>query len=141
MTENIHINRLKKYLQDKDIFLDEEELETVMHYSICQHKYNANLGYFYDRLKDNPREKAFHDQWLYENEGTQNSNLLNTIFTKPSVDRFSRSENIVNITNNDRRMVATIIQWLGSNVGMGFLRSTLQRCGYDIIQIKSDKET
>lgn len=33
------------------------------------------------------------------------------------------------ITPRDRKIVATIIQWLGTNVGMGFLHEALRRCG------------
>jgi hypothetical protein len=36
------------------------------------------------------------------------------------------------ITERDRNIAATLIQWLGSNVGMAFLHESLRRCGYDV---------
>ena len=32
----------------------------------------------------------------------------------------------------DRIVAATVIQWLGSNVGFGFLEEALRKCGYRI---------
>jgi len=39
------------------------------------------------------------------------------------------------ITENDRTIVATVIQWLGTNVGFCFLEAALKRCGLKIVKI------
>lgn len=33
-------------------------------------------------------------------------------------------------------MAATVVQWLGSNIGMSFLEESLERCGYKIVEVK-----
>lgn len=38
------------------------------------------------------------------------------------------------ITRKDRAIIATFIQWLGSNVGYSFLEATLRKCGLEIIK-------
>lgn len=74
-------------------------------------------GFYKDRLKkgrDNPREVAFADQWIYENQdGKRNIRLLGKL--------------IPNVTQRDAEVVATIIQWLGSNVGMSFIFESMRR--------------
>lgn len=36
------------------------------------------------------------------------------------------------VTQRDAEIVATVIQWLGSNCGMSFLQAALQKCGLRI---------
>lgn len=43
---------------------------------------------------------------------------------------------IMKMTNRDRFVVATAIQWLGTNVGFNWLRESLKDAGYDIIKHK-----
>jgi hypothetical protein len=38
-----------------------------------------------------------------------------------------------------RVLIATVIQWLGSNVGWCFLTGCIERCGYRIIRIEDEK--
>lgn len=38
------------------------------------------------------------------------------------------------LTRRDRIILATIVQWLGSNIGFDFLRRALRECGYDITE-------
>ena len=42
----------------------------------------------------------------------------------------------VDINERDRMIVATVIQWLGSNVGFSFLHETLKDFGYIIVEKK-----
>lgn len=37
-------------------------------------------------------------------------------------------------TERDAKVAATVIQWLGTNVGFGFIRSCLEEAGYKIIE-------
>lgn len=36
------------------------------------------------------------------------------------------------ISDRERQIASTVIQWLGSNIGMSFLECALQRCGRKI---------
>ena len=75
-----------------------------------------HVGLHANRLSakaDNPREVAFARQWAKENEddrpGTQSSvgNILRTL--------------VPDAGQRDATVAATLMQWLGSNVGMCFL--------------------
>jgi hypothetical protein len=57
-----------------------------------------------DPRADNPREVAFARQWKEENE---NGHILKHL--------------IPYVTQRDATVAATLMQWLGSNVGMCFL--------------------
>jgi hypothetical protein len=37
---------------------------------------------------------------------------------------------VYNLTEREQRIIATIIQWLGTNVGFGFILKCLKRAGY-----------
>ena len=79
-------------------------------------------GRYDDRLlanRDNPREVAFADQWDRENDRKG--------FGRPVLDAL-----IEDWTNRDAEVAATLIQWLGSNVGFSFLEESLVKCGYSI---------
>lgn len=40
------------------------------------------------------------------------------------------------ITNKEAAIAATVVQWLGTNVGMCFLEKALKACGYKIVRDK-----
>lgn len=75
-------------------------------------------GLHADRLhKDagNPREVAFARQWVKDNEGRRkgfHGRVAGTL--------------IPDCTERDAAVAATVIQWLGSNVGMAFLQSVIK---------------
>lgn len=78
------------------------------------------IGYHAHRLKpeqSNPREVGFADQWKEENK------------YRDMLFRLLNREGRQNLDPDleTRRSVATVIQWLGSNVGMSFLASALER--------------
>ena len=58
---------------------------------------------------DNDREVSFAEQWK-----DQNSGMCHTLLYL-----------IPDCTERDATVAATIIQWLGSNVGMAFLREVI----------------
>lgn len=73
-------------------------------------------GFSRDRLKpemNNPREVAFAAQWEYENKDAPGGRLMHHL--------------IPDFTERDATVAATVIQWLGSNVGTGFLIEVLRR--------------
>jgi hypothetical protein len=41
---------------------------------------------------------------------------------------------IYNLTLREQKIIATIIQWLGTNVGFSFLTECLDKCGYHIVR-------
>ena len=70
---------------------------------------------------NNP-EKSFSFEWREE------SKKLPAIFNN------SNLELKLEITYKERFICATIIQWLGSNIGMSFLERVLAREGYKIVK-------
>lgn len=65
-------------------------------------------------VQNNPREVAFAAEWKEENdEEGQRRHILQSL--------------IPDATERDAMVAATIIQWLGSNVGMGFLHEVMRR--------------
>jgi len=68
-------------------------------------------GYKTHRLtEDNPREVAFSDMWKVLNK---QGNILDWL--------------IPNATPRDAEVSATIVQWLGSNVGVAFLKDVISK--------------
>jgi len=64
---------------------------------------------YLDRINWGVSEKVFHDKWLEENAPSRHGGtLLPMIADRP-------------ITQNDATLVASVIQWLGTNCGYGFL--------------------
>lgn len=46
---------------------------------------------------------------------------------------------IYKLTLREQKIIASIIQWLGTNCGFGFLMTCLERCGYNIDYIPEKK--
>lgn len=76
-----------------------------------------NDGMCWYRLKENPLESAFHREWAEQNSGDNTLKYL-----------LARDPNRPNgeSTDRDRIVAATVIQWLGSPVGQGFLANVLR---------------
>jgi len=92
---------------------------------------------------NNPREIAFAEEWERQNVDQRGVNygfgILQDLFLQPPSgglsirnDRKCRAR----ITKRDRFIVATVIQWLGSNCGMGLLHAALHNCGYRIVKVE-----
>lgn len=74
------------------------------------------------KAADNPREVAFAEEWEKENSSAfHNRPTLEYLLGMPAGIR-------------DTTVAATIVQWLGSNVGMSFLRNALGRVGLEIVE-------
>ncbi len=68
------------------------------------------------RLEDNPLERKFAEAW----EAVQRQgNTLNYLLSPTNNPKKATT------TDRDIRVAATVIQWLGSHVGQGFLRDIL----------------
>lgn len=86
----------------------------------------------------NPREVAFAEQWQIENDHSDYlAHLLRVNCDRkddgarpdPAFGSWYRYP-IGPPTERDRIIAATVIQWLGSNIGMDFIGQSLKRCGY-----------
>lgn len=101
---------------------------------------HKNRGRFYDRTKHNPLEKALADGWEKENVRRPNVNLgqgiLQDLFIERG-DHVALSNKLVHrITDDERMVAATVVQWLGTNCGRCFLEECLRECGYEITKNK-----
>jgi len=82
----------------------------------------SHRGFFRERLKyrDSDLERAFADNW------------------ERACKEYFRLENILDhkgspkITQRDATIIATVIQWLGTNVGFNFVVSNFLECGYTV---------
>ncbi|WP_417744768.1 hypothetical protein [Rosistilla oblonga] len=72
------------------------------------------------------REKAFHVQWLKEQNNT-GSPMLRQLFSVWGIN---------DETPREVAIAASLIEWLGTNVGFCFLGEALKRCGYEIRKIE-----
>ncbi|MFK4705610.1 hypothetical protein ABIC83_002449 [Roseateles asaccharophilus] len=81
----------------------------------------SRLGRHDGRL-DVSRERAFAAQWEADN-GTQRG---------PSRVEPIAKQVVPECTQRDAEVAATVIQWLGTNVGFHFLQTALANCGYKV---------
>ena len=109
------------------------DLEEVLYAADKISCYKANKGINTHRLEHNEREMAFYEQWLQDNAPVSGVNsghgILQDLFIE-SDSPFGFTKKTVELINDrDRMIVATVIQWLGSNCGMCFLGEALGRFG------------
>tara|TARA_R100000656_G_scaffold104176_3_gene76344 strand:+ start:12994 stop:13572 length:579 start_codon:yes stop_codon:yes gene_type:complete len=71
------------------------------------------------RIKDNPLEKRFADMWEKLNGFDPGRGILSYLLANDN----NRPDDV---NERDAEVAATVIQWLGSPVGMGFVRDVLQ---------------
>ena len=75
-----------------------------------------NKGRSQYRFKNNPKEQIFAEVW--EDQNTQNGEcrgILDYLLAKDP------NHPMGEVTDRDREVAATVIQWLGSPVGQSFL--------------------
>jgi hypothetical protein len=82
--------------------------------------------------------RSFHDQWQEENAPIAFMNcgqgILQDLFIEENPFNVILPKKVVEVmSSRDRQIVATVIQWLGSNCGMGFLSAALQRFNARIV--------
>lgn len=128
--------RVRDFLQDEDFYSGSKEcIETLFRLVTRMNDWDANVGNKYTRTQHNEREKAFYEEWMKWNEplaGVNNGNgILQDLFIKTGPGMFGK-EWILEVSHRERMIVATIIQWLGTNVGFSFLQQALARCGYTV---------
>jgi hypothetical protein len=101
-----------------------------------------HVGVHASRLKwNNPRELAFARQWEKENK---NGKILWHLSYRDNTHSLGFDPLHRNITQlmpydqNSATVAATVVQWLGSNVGLDFVRISLDKCGYKIVRKEED---
>jgi hypothetical protein len=88
----------------------------------------------------NPREVAFVEEWKQQHVY---SDLLTLLLMVPVPDGQKADGTyrgtghgflnpIKALSIRERTIVASVIQWLGTNVGYGFIHMAMQRAGYDV---------
>ena len=97
-----------------------------------------NRGFFYSRVKHGPREKAFADAWEKENRPDPSKNsgfgILQDLLVALNHPHHPPKHH--KVTNDERKVAATAIQWLGSNCGWCWLEDVLDECGYMLVRKK-----
>ena len=88
------------------------------------------------RRERNHRENAFAETWEQENERRPGLNfgqgMLQDLLAQRS-EKWPHYPSLRKVVDNrDAAIVATVVQWLGTNVGMSFLGEALKRCGFRI---------
>lgn len=80
-----------------------------------------HIGKSTHRLSSNPLEQAYHDAWIEENkEGPcKGAGLLQWLLGENNKPAYG-------MTDRDALVAATVIQWLGSPVGKGFIEKVQQ---------------
>lgn len=101
---------------------------------------SINKSWRIQRVKYNKRELVFADRWMIESEIRHGINygygLAQDLFMRPSAFWFHRHDGAVaELTNRERMIAATVIQWLGTNCGWDFLEECLRKCGYKIVKL------
>jgi hypothetical protein len=106
----------------------------------------VNKGFRHERVNHiNPlstsdinREMVFYKHWVKENEYRSGTNygqgILQDLFFE-GTHPMNTPIKMLKIKPIHRFIVATIIQWLGTNVGFSFILECLRDCGYSVKQI------
>lgn len=103
----------------------------------------VHCGLYHERTENTEgfREKAFAEKWAEWNtpERSVHTNFgygtLQDLFIKGSpIDFLAKREVDRIITAEDAQLVATVIQWLGSNCGWSFLTEALGEAGFRIVK-------
>lgn len=77
-------------------------------------------AYRYKRRDDNEQERVFAEKWQGINDENHRYALARLLAEDPN------ARNLPRPSDRDKMVAATVIQWLGSPVGQGFLRD----CGF-----------
>lgn len=97
-------------------------------------KKGINVGWLIERCRFCIRERAFSEKWMELNKQypSWRDDILQQIFNRSS-DTFRVQRARLRVTARERFIVATVIQWLGTNVGFAWLQDVLELIGYKIV--------
>jgi hypothetical protein len=85
-----------------------------------------NVGLHQYRFRDNPLEEKYAKEWEKRNI----SWITNDLDGKGTLDYLLAKDSNYpagEVTDRDREVAATVIQWLGSPVGQGFIKDVLEK--------------
>lgn len=86
------------------------------------------------------REQAFADTW--ERYAGKEHNALRHLMLVGRQDPLSifgdQREAAISLTQEHATLAATVVQWLGTNVGFGFLEEALRGAGYRVVKEARD---
>jgi hypothetical protein len=105
---------------------------------------HKDRGYYYERTKHNPLEKALADGWEKENIPQAGRNyghgLLQDLFMERERPFIRSAKPIHRITDDERMIAATVVQWLGTNCGRSFLEECMKEAGYEFVRKAGKQE-
>lgn len=125
-----------------DVFAEEEARQAAPpHRQPKPNPKRPDTGFFLDRSQFCDRENAFMKRWEQENKRSRGVNygcgILQDLFFDG--DRY-HNRMVHKITKRERWIVATVIQWLGTNCGFGFLYEVFEDCNY-VLTMKEKRRT
>lgn len=136
--EQKNYDKIRLRLEQNDLYLSDEDIDDVISVYNREKKEAQNIGAFSERVNHNDRELAFQQQWIKENRMERGINMGNGILQDLFTFQRQRSnlkDIELEISKRERMIVATVIQWLGTNCGWSFLELSLKKCGYKITKI------
>ncbi len=92
-----------------------------------------NVGWLIERARYCIGERTFAEEWIRINRRVYGSNLLQQLFNRDDDSALRRRRPRLIITERDAFIVATVIQWLGTNIGFGFLQETVEKFGWKLV--------
>ncbi len=106
-------------------------------------------GIHHHRLQaNNPREVAFWETWQREHALTDFVDLLLRMPCERADPQCVNAHCILPLggffrypigspSERDRILCSTLMQWLGTNCGLGMMQMALEKCGYEIRKKKA----
>lgn len=94
------------------------------------------------RVLHNPLEMLFARKWADENRRRRSINYGYGIFQDLFMERkgwHNWASPVKIISKRERMIVATVVQWFGTNCGFSFLSEVLREYGYEIRKINEDE--
>lgn len=94
-----------------------------------------HVGFAVDRCRTSNMERTWAESWI---ENNSRWDTLQALFERGDRN-FSmfRARPRLLISRRDAFVAATVIQWLGTNVGFGFVCESLKKCGYKVERIQT----
>lgn len=94
----------------------------------------------YERTLHNPLEAALASAWENQNKERHHINfgfgILQDLFMERGKHTWD-TKCVHEVTDSERMVAATVIQWLGSNCGRSFYEEALRKCGYKVVAADS----
>ncbi len=96
-----------------------------------------NVGYLVERARHSIKERAFAETWIkWNTPDYTNIDLVQRLFMRKEEGKPPR----LILSTRERFIIATVIQWLGTNHGFSFINRVLEFCGYEIIENRNNQK-